>query len=232
MDLTNRIIDYISRNRVSSVQIADALGKRGVVEGVSPLNRNHFVVGKVFYAFAYGGTNYHLHRQLEGAPEDAVVLVEGIGCGNRALFGDLVSKYLILYKKVRGIVVKGALRDAHRLIKENYPIWCSGVTPLGCHNEEVEIPPEVLSYVEEQRRRYEGGIIVCDDSGCTLIERELVNADLLRAIEFIEVQEDIWYYCIDTLKWSTFEVVCQKRYLQEPETLPGILKERLMEKKR
>jgi peptide-methionine (S)-S-oxide reductase len=35
-----------------------------------------------------------------------------------------------------------------------------------------------------------------------------INEELLSKLEFIELQEDIWYYCIDTLKWSTYKTIC------------------------
>ena len=219
-----RILEYILKNKVSSVEVADALGKKGVIPEVKALNRGHFVAAVVFYAYAYGESNFHLHYQLKTAPENSIVFVEAIECGRRALFGDLVSKFLLLYRKVSGIVVKGYLRDVHRLIKENYPIWFMGGTPLGCFNREVPVPENMLEYAQKQKEYYEGGLMVCDDSGCTFISKENLSENFLKKLEFIECQEDIWYYCLDTLKWDTFDIVCQKRYLKETEVLPPILK--------
>ena len=42
---------------------------------------------------------------------------------------------------------------------------------------------------------------------------EMSNKDFLEKLDFIELQEDIWYHCIDTKKWSTFETVCLKKYM-------------------
>jgi len=36
----------------------------------------------------------------------------------------------------------------------------------------------------------------------------------LKRLEFVEAQEDIWYECVDRRKWSTFDTVCLKKYLQ------------------
>ena len=35
----------------------------------------------------------------------------------------------------------------------------------------------------------------------------------------IELQEDIWSFCLDTLKWDTKKIICQKAYLEEKEFL-------------
>ena len=33
--------------------------------------------------------------------------------------------------------------------------------------------------------------------------------------DFIEQQEDIWFDCLDRLKWDTFDIVCLKKYLED-----------------
>lgn len=52
MDIKEKIIDYITKNRVSTTEVADCLGKAGAIEGVLPLNRGHFAVGEVQYLYA------------------------------------------------------------------------------------------------------------------------------------------------------------------------------------
>ena len=56
--------------------------------------------------------------------------------------------------------------------------------------------------------------MVCDDSGVVMIPKDKIDEHLLTRLDFIEFQEDIWYYCVDTLKMSTFETVCLKKYLE------------------
>jgi len=63
------------------------------------------------------------------------------------------------------------------------------------------------------RKKFDKGIMVCDDSGVVLIEESGIKKELIEKLNFIELQEDIWYFCIDTHKMSTYEVVCQKKYL-------------------
>jgi regulator of RNase E activity RraA len=133
---------------------------------------------------------------------------------------------MILYREVGAIVVNGSVRDVHRLRKENYPIWCKGTTPLGCYNKDVPITKEIEDYIIQNKKIYHGAILVSDDSGCTLIKNNEIE-DLFDKLNFIELQEDIWYFCIDTLKMSTFETICEKKYLDDPSLLPPILRDRL-----
>jgi 4-hydroxy-4-methyl-2-oxoglutarate aldolase len=226
-NLENRILNIINRNRISSTEVADVLGKTGVLDGVYIYNQGQFCAGVTKYIYTYGESNYYLHEQIQDLPEDCVVYIDAINCSTRAIFGHLVSKYLYLYKRVKGIVVNGYIRDAHRIRKDDFPIWIRGTNPVGCFNEKVSLDNETSKAIQKQKERFEGSMLICDDSGCTLVEKNKINEDLHKKLEFIELQEDIWYYCVDTLKWSTYDTICLKKYLTDPTALPPILKERL-----
>ncbi len=55
--MKNKIIDYIRRNRVSTTEVADCLGKAGVLPNVMPINRGHFKVGNVKWVYAFDNSN-------------------------------------------------------------------------------------------------------------------------------------------------------------------------------
>jgi regulator of RNase E activity RraA len=104
------------------------------------------------------------------------------------------------------------MRDAHRLVKERWPIWCSGFSPEGCFNRR---PEKTLdeNVIAERRDKYNGGIAVCDDTGVVVIPKKNHTKEFLGKLEWIEEQEDIWYECVDRKKWDTFDTVCLKKYL-------------------
>lgn len=214
LNLKNKIIDYIKRNRVSSTEIADCLEKSGSVFNANALNKGHFTVGSVFYVYACNGTNWDVHEQIQNVNDNDIVFIETFDNLDKAIFGDLVSKYLLLYKQAGAIVTNGLLRDAPRLIKENWKIWCKGFNPVGYINEKVELNFEQISKIKIQKEKYHGAIAVCDDTGVVIIPKECHNEDFLKKIEFMENQEDIWFECIDRKKYSTFETICLKKYLE------------------
>lgn len=209
------LIDYIKRNRVSTTEVADCLNKTGALSRVTALNRGHFCVGSVSWVYAWKETNWTIHDQIRDVPEGNIVVMEAIECKDRALIGDLVCKYLLLYRQVRAVVIQGNVRDAPRLIKENWPIWCEGSSPIGCFNNEPSGKPSAEQLAVGAR--FDGAIAVCDDCGVVIIEKEYQTSDLLCRLESIEEQEDIWYDCINRRKWSTFDAVCLKKYLDEPQ---------------
>ncbi|WP_455585716.1 RraA family protein [Bacteroides sp.] len=225
MSYLQKALDIIEANIISSTEIGDVLGKTGQIEGVRALNRGMFKAGEVKVIYAINNSNYEVHKQLDEADDikDKILFVYNVNC-DRAIFGDLVSKYIMLYKRAKAIVINGKLRDAHTLIKEQYPIWCEDVSPIGCVNKVngPDIDPALLAGLKE---KYDGSIMVCDDSGVVMIPKNKIDERLLTKLEFIEFQEDIWFYCVDTLKMSTYETVCQKKYLQG-----DVIDKRLLEK--
>ena len=126
--MKEKIIDYIRRNRVSSTEVADCLNKTGEFTGVVALNRGHFRVGSVHWIYAYANSNYPVHEQAQRVEAGDIVVIENLGCGDRAMIGELISKFLMLYRQAGAIVVRGRIRDVPQLIKEDWPIWSAGGT--------------------------------------------------------------------------------------------------------
>ena len=214
MDYLKEAIELIEANKISTTEIADVLGKTGQIEGVHALNAQMFKAGEVKFIYAINNSNYEIHRQLAESDDikDKILFVYNVNC-DHAIFGDLVTKYIMLYKRAKAIVINGKLRDAHTLIKEKYPIWLEDVSPIGCINRP-NGPDLTEDKYQELSTKYNGSIMVCDDSGVVMIPKEKINEKLITKLQFIELQEDIWYYCVDTLKMSTFDTVCKKKYLE------------------
>lgn len=211
------IIDYIKRNRVSTTEVADCMGKSGAIEGVLPLNRGHFKVGPVHWVYAYKESNWDVHEQIIDTQEGEVIFIDAIDCGSRAIIGELVVKYLLLYKQCAAVTSNAKFRDANSLIKENYSVWGTGVTPVGCFNTKPVTPPPA-ELLAAHRDQFDGAIAVCDDSGMVLIPKELHTREFYQRLINIEAQEDIWFDRLDRHKENTFEIVCLKKYLSEGKT--------------
>jgi 4-hydroxy-4-methyl-2-oxoglutarate aldolase len=225
MSVQTQIIEYCLANRVSTTEVADALGKSGVFPKALPINSNLFRVGPVRTIFTAYGSNYAVHEQIRTVQKGEVVIILAHECEERAIIGDLVCKYLLLYKGAVAVVVQGLVRDAARLRREGYAIWAHGVSPLGCFNVEAPIYP--IEQERQMRTIYDGGVAVCDDGGVAVIRQDLLTEDMLDRLSRIEMQEDIWFFCLDTLKWDTKKIVCDKAYLTEQGLLSSVHVEQL-----
>lgn len=225
MNYLKEALELIEANKISTTEVADVLGKTGQIEGVHALNQGMFKVGEVKFIYAINNSNFEVHRQLAESDDikDKILFVYNVNC-DRAVFGDLVSKYIMLYKRAKAIVINGKLRDAHTLIKEKYPIWLQDVSPIGCINRPNGPDLDEAKY-QKLKDYYDGSIMVCDDSGVVMIPKDKIDEKLLTKLEFIEFQEDIWFYCVDTLKMSTFDTVCKKKYLEG-----GLIDDKMLQK--
>ena len=214
MDIKQRIIDFIRRNRVSTTEVADCLGKSGVLENVMPINRGHFKVGNVKWVYAHAESNWDVHEQIVSTEENDVVFIEAFDCKHRAIIGELVCKYILLYHQASAIICNAKFRDAGALLRENYPIWCTGFTPVGCFNTKPEQSLDEM-IVNVHKSMYDGAIAVCDDCGVVIIPKELHTEAFYQKLVHIEEQEDIWFNRLDHYKESTFDIVCLKKYLNQ-----------------
>ena len=219
------IIEFLQRNRISTTEVADALGKSGVLPDVQPLTSDIYHVGTVRSVFCAYESNYAVHEQMRAVEKDEVVIVFTHECHERAIFGDLVAKYAVRYRGAAALVVDGRVRDGASLRRERYPIWAKGVTPLGCFNTPTDMFPPLKEAA--YRLEFDGGIAICDDGGVVVIPPSRINSDMLARLQRIEDQEDVWYYCLDTLKWDTKKIVCDRAYLSETGLLPEVLTSKL-----
>ena len=212
MSIKEDMIDLIKKNRISTTEVADCLGKTGAIRDCHAVNRRHFIVGNVKWIYAYDETNWPVHEQARDVKEGDIVFIEAFNCGDRAIIGELVTKYVILYRGAKAIVTNGNLRDGNDLIKQNYPVWCKGFNPEGCFNVKPEKPlPEDIRVKHENM--YEGAIAVCDDTGVVIIPKSCHTEEFMEKLRQIENQEDIWFDCLDHKKWDTYDIVCLKKYL-------------------
>lgn len=211
--MRDQIIAYIRRNRVSTTQVADCLGKAGALAGCIPTSRGHFKVGVVRWVYAYAESNWTLHERLTEVLPREVVFMQGIDCAGRAIAGELISKYVLLYRQAEAIVSDALLRDAAALLRENWPIWCPGFTPVGCfHDDRGRPSPDLLA---QRRAAYDGAIAVCDDGGVVLVPRVHHTQAFLQRLEAEEEREDIWFSRLDRHKESTFDIACLRTYEQD-----------------
>jgi 4-hydroxy-4-methyl-2-oxoglutarate aldolase len=228
MNAIAQILDFCKKNRVSTTEVADALGKAGVFPKVLPISNNLYRAGPVRCIFTANNSNWDVHEQVRQVQEGEVVIIFTHGCdADRAIIGDLISKFVLLYRGAAAIVVQGPVRDVASLRREGYALWSDGVSPLGCYNNPVEPYPPALEL--EMRAQYEGALAICDDGGVTIIAKDLLNEEMLYRLQRIEMQEDIWFFCLDTLKWDTKKIVCDKAYLNETDLLSSVHVQQLEE---
>lgn len=211
-----RIIQYLEKNKVSTEEIADILGKTGVIKGVHPIKDDCYSVGEIQYVYAYNNSNWPVHEQLRELQPDRVLFVDTIFVDDEhAVFGELVSSFIMENKKARAIIVNGTMRDLDGLKKRNYPVWCKGITPIGCFNVQPNRNAEINRQAKAGMDYYDGAIAVCDASGVVVIPKSEINEEFITRMDNMVEQERIWFECVEQKGWDTYDTVCLKKYKEQ-----------------
>jgi len=112
------------------------------------------------------GDNLMIHKALQlGKPGD-VLVVDGAGALERALFGDIM-KNVAKMRGFAGIVIDGAIRDAAAYREDSWPCYARGVCHRGPYKDgpgEINVPVSISGMVVNP-----GDIVVGDDDGVVFI---------------------------------------------------------------
>jgi RraA family protein len=147
--------------------ISDNLSRMTGTEGLAPRHRPGVaLLGPALTVRVRTGDNLMLHKALQlGRPGD-VLVVDGGGCTDRALFGDIM-KNVAQSRGFAGIVIDGAIRDATAFRDDTFACYARGVCHRGPYKDgpgEVNVPVCVGGMVVEP-----GDIVVGDDDGVVFI---------------------------------------------------------------
>ncbi|MGH8879490.1 MAG: RraA family protein [Stackebrandtia sp.] len=169
-----------------AANIGDALDRLGLMHsGIGPVWPRARCAGTVLPILTREGDNLAIHRALDEARPGDVLVVNGMGDGARALFGDLLAE-MCLARSVAGVIVDGAVRDAEAIAETGLPVFARAVTPAG----PTKTGPGVIGLPVAC-----GGVVcrpgdlaVADSDGVAIVPRDRLDGVLSRLTE-IEARE-------------------------------------------
>jgi RraA family protein len=147
--------------------ISDNLSRLTGTWGLSPYQRPGVaLLGPALTVRVRTGDNLMIHKALQlGKPGD-VLVVDGGGSTDRALFGDIM-KNVAKMRRFAGIVIDGAIRDAAAYREDDFPCYARGVCHRGPYKDgpgEINVPVSIAGMVVNP-----GDIVVGDDDGVVFI---------------------------------------------------------------
>src|SRR5215472_8700540 len=114
---------------VPTAELSDAAGEpiamHARIHAVWPGAR---VAGPAFTVHTPPGEHPSVRVAANEAPPGSVLVVDGGGSLDRALWGDRMAQ-LALDRGLAGLVVDGAVRDAEGIEALGFPAFAAGVTP-------------------------------------------------------------------------------------------------------
>jgi regulator of RNase E activity RraA len=169
-----------------AANVADTMGRSCALSSeIHLINRpeDSIMVGAALTVKARPGDNLLLHRALDLAVENDVVIVSNEGDRSQSLMGQIMALYAEKTRKIRGIVLDGPIRDVEELSRmEHIFLYATGSTPGGPYKEgpgEVNVPISVGNIAVKP-----GDIVLGDADGVIIIPREDAAKILEAAIPF------------------------------------------------
>ena len=124
------------------------------------------LAGPAFTVKTRPGDNLILHKALDMAQPGDIVVCDGGGELTNALIGEMMLAHAIK-RKLGGIVINGAIRDAAALRAGTFPIFAAGVTHRGPYKDgpgEINVAVAIDGMVIEP-----GDLILGDDDGVVCV---------------------------------------------------------------
>lgn len=147
--------------------IADCMSRISCADyGIKPMNSNCHILGTAFTVKEIAGDNLLVHKALDMLQPGDVLVVDGNGCMERSLVGEMMCTYA-MKRGCAGVVIDGVVRDGEGLATLDMPVYARGLQangPLKNGWGEIGTPIPVGGIVV-----YPGDIIVSDADGLLAI---------------------------------------------------------------
>lgn len=168
--------------------ISDTMGRIACMDTRIHAINNVSMVGTAVTVKAPIGDNLMFHKALEMASAGDIVVVDGEGCTNHALCGEMMYQYA-KSRGIRGFVVDGCVRDVDGAAAlKDFGVYAIGVQPKGPTKNgpgEINFPISAGGIVVEP-----GDIICCDADGVVVIHPADAQTVLEKAKKHHQMEEE------------------------------------------
>lgn len=116
-----------------------------------PMHAGGTMAGPAFTVKARPGDNLLVHKALDLAEPGDVLVVDAGGDLTNAIIGEIMSSYAAM-RRLGGMVIYGAIRDADALRAASFPVFAAGVTHRGPYKDgpgEINVPIALEGMVVE-----------------------------------------------------------------------------------
>jgi RraA family protein len=138
-----------------------------------PMHDGTYMAGPALTVRTRPGDNLLVHKAIDMAAPGDVIVVDAGGDLTNAIIGEIMASYA-KSRKVGGIVINGAIRDAAALRGSDFPVFAAGVTHRGPYKDG---PGEINCTIALDGMTIEpGDLIVGDDDGLLCIPFEKTEA--------------------------------------------------------
>ncbi|TAM83903.1 MAG: RraA family protein [Acidobacteria bacterium] len=132
-------------------------------------NKHHRLCGPACTVHVYPGDNLMVHKALDVARPNDVVVIDGHGArGMNAVLGDIICTKA-KHRGIAGFIVDGLVRDMPGIEHLDFPVFARGTTPVGPLHRgpgEINFPTSCGGVVVNP-----GDVMVAEASGIVVVPR-------------------------------------------------------------
>ena len=184
------MVDAATRSRVTTAHLCD-VSPIGILmdSGIRPIWAGARLSGPAFTVKVAPGDNASLMVAIRTASSGDVLVVDGGGNVERALWGAILS-LAARQRGIAGIVLDAAARDRDEITEMGWPVFARGVTPDTPYSKVHGSTGQPITCGGLTVKP--GDMVYADGDGIVVISREAHDATLERAMERIEMEEQIF----------------------------------------
>lgn len=183
-------VNYDFLINMSSALLHEAADKSGdLPASIKPLHRGMVLCGTAYPVLLKSGSNYMLHRAIVECQEGDVIVAQ-VGEDNEYGYWGEIMTQAAIFKKIRGLVINGGVRDSAEIIELGFPIFSKGICMKGTtkhkeggnHGRCIQIGKVIIN---------KGDAIIGDADGVVVLPAEIARHVSEKAIELREKEHSM-----------------------------------------
>ena len=176
-------------SQIPTPVIGDVMGRQNIMDArIRPTWTTERVVGPALTITTYPSDNFMIHVGVSLAQEDDVLIIDAGNYQNAGLWGEILTVNA-MHRKVKGVIIDGAVRDVKEIEELQFPLFASGINARGGYksNPGTVNRPVSCGGVAVSA----GDLIVADENGVAVIPKQSIEEVYDECLKKIEDENQI-----------------------------------------